>query len=190
MLKRLFRLLVTQTYWKARLGSIGRRSVLYKPLLIGSPGRITIGERTQIRDFARLEVIHRPHLGWDANLRIGNDVTIEQGVHIVCQSSVTIGSGAAITAYCAIVDTFHPHDPPDTGPSIGLRLPTTPTSVVIGEGTFVGMHSVILPNVRIGKGCIIGAGSVVGQDIPDYSMAAGSPAHVISIFDPETRTWT
>ena len=190
MLKRLYRLFVSQTYWKFRLRSLGYRALLYKPLLVYNPGRISIGDRTQIRDFARLEVIHRPHLGWNADLRIGNRVTIEQGVHIVCQSSVTIGDDVAITAYCAIVDTFHPHDPPDVGPPIGTRLPTSPTSVSIGDGTFIGMHSVVLPNVRIGRGCIIGAGSIVSQDIPDYAMASGSPARVISIFDPHTRTWT
>jgi acetyltransferase-like isoleucine patch superfamily enzyme len=189
MLKRFYRMFVSQTYWRARLGSLGRRSVLFKPLLVSNPGRISIGDRTQIRDFARLEVIHRPHLGWEANLRIGNRVLIEQGVHIVCQGSVTIGDDVAITAFCAIVDTFHPHDPPDVAPAIGMRLPAEFTSVTIGDGTIIGMHTVVLPNVRIGRGCVIGAGSVVNRDIPDYATAAGVPARVISIFDPQTRTW-
>jgi acetyltransferase-like isoleucine patch superfamily enzyme len=189
MLKRLYRMLVTQTYWRLRLGSLGRRSVLFKPVAVSNPRRISIGERTQIRDFARLEVIHRPHLGWESNLQIGNDVLIEQGVHIVCQGTVTIGNDVAITAYCAIVDTYHPHDPPDVLPPIGRRLPTEQTSVTIGAGTIIGMHTVVLPNVHIGRGCIIGAGSIVSQDIPDYAMAAGSPARVISRFDPQTRAW-
>ena len=54
----------------------------------------------------------------------------------------------------------------------------------------IGMNTVVLPNVRIGKGCIIGANSVVSQDIPDYAMAAGSPAHVVSLFDTKTRLWS
>jgi acetyltransferase-like isoleucine patch superfamily enzyme len=189
MSNRLYRMLVTQTYWRARLGSLGSRSVLFKPLLVSDPSRISIGDHSQIRDFARLEVIHRPHLGWDANLRIGNRVLIEQGVHIVCQGSVTIGDDVAITAFCAIVDTYHPHDPPDRAPPIGRRLPTEHTSVSIGEGSIIGMHSVILPNVQIGRGCVIGAGSVVNRDIPDYAVAAGAPARVISVFDGQTRIW-
>lgn len=163
--------------------------MLFKPLLVANPGRICIGSCSQIREFARLEVIHRPHLGWDADLRIGDRVLIEQGVHIVCQGTIIIGNDVAITAYCAIVDTYHPHESPDRGPPIGERLPTEHTSVSIGEGTIVGMHTVILPNVRIGRGCVIGAGSVVNRDIPDYAMAAGAPARVISIFDQQTRTW-
>ncbi|RYE53638.1 MAG: hypothetical protein EOP18_08785, partial [Rhizobiaceae bacterium] len=79
MLNSRFRMLVTQTYWRCRLGSLGRRSILFKPLLVTNPGRISIGESTQIRDLARIEVVHRPELGWDARLTIGNRVLIEQG---------------------------------------------------------------------------------------------------------------
>jgi len=189
MLKYLFRLLVSQTYWRARLGSLGPRAVLFKPLVVRNPKRIQIGERTQIRDFARIEVVHRPHLGWNAQLNIGKRVLIEQGAHIICQGDITIGDDVAITAYCAIVDTFHPHDPPDRQPPIGRRLPEERTFVSIGEGTFIGMHSVVLPNVRIGRCCVIGAGSVVRSDIPDYSVAAGVPARIVSTFNPHTRTW-
>jgi len=189
MLKYLWRLIISQLYWRLRLGSLGRRSVIFKPLVLSTPRRIHIGDHTQIRDFARLEVLHRPQLGWDATLRIGDRVLIEQGVHIICQGEVTIGDDVAITAYCAIVDTSHPHNPPDTSPPIGRRLPKERTFVSIGEGTFIGMHTVVLPNVRIGRGCVVGAGSVVNQDIPDYAVAAGSPVRVISIFDPVTRAY-
>jgi acetyltransferase-like isoleucine patch superfamily enzyme len=190
VLKRFCRMLLTQTYWRLRLGALGQNSVLFKPLIIRSPGRIEIGNHSQIRDFARLEVIHRPHLGWNASLRIGNRVTIEQGIHVVCQGTVTIADDVAVAPYCAIVDTFHPHDPPDRLPRIGDRLPTEHTFVSIGEGTFIGMYSIVLPNVRIGKGCVIGAGSVVTRDVPDYTVAAGSPAKVISSFNADTRTWS
>ncbi|WP_309487204.1 DapH/DapD/GlmU-related protein [Bacillus sp. ISL-4] len=51
--------------------------------------------------------------------------------------------------------------------------------VIIGEKTFVGAGSIILPGVTIGKNVIIGAGSVVSRDIPDNSVAVGSPASVV-----------
>ena len=51
--------------------------------------------------------------------------------------------------------------------------------VHVGEGTWVGGQVVILPNVRIGKGCIVAAGSVVNTDMPDYSIYAGVPARLI-----------
>jgi acetyltransferase-like isoleucine patch superfamily enzyme len=188
-LKRYWRMLVTQLFWRLRLGALGGKSVLYKPMLLTAPGRIFIGAASHVRDFSRLEVIHRPELGWDATLKIGSNVNIEQGVHIVCQCNVTIEDDVSITPFCAVVDTYHPHDPPDVGAKIGDRLPTVPTFVHIGRGSFIGMKSVILPNVRIGEGCIIGAGSIVSSDIPDYCVAVGAPARVVKRFDPEKRTW-
>jgi len=51
--------------------------------------------------------------------------------------------------------------------------------VTIGNDTFIGQNSTILPNVKIGKNCIIGAGSVVTKDIPDDTVYAGNPAQFI-----------
>lgn len=50
--------------------------------------------------------------------------------------------------------------------------------VRIGAYTFIGAGSAVLPGVSIGKGCLIGAGSLVTRDIPDYSVAVGNPAQV------------
>lgn len=54
-----------------------------------------------------------------------------------------------------------------------------PNGVVIGDDVLVGAASVILPASRIGRGAIIGAGSVVNGDIPEYAIVAGAPAKVI-----------
>ena len=51
----------------------------------------------------------------------------------------------------------------------------------------LGIGTVVLPNVRIGKNCVIGANSVVTKDIPPYSVAAGAPARVIKQYDPSTK---
>jgi len=51
--------------------------------------------------------------------------------------------------------------------------------VNIGSNTVIGSMSMVLPGVRVGKHCVIGANSVVTKDIPDYSIAAGTPAKII-----------
>ena len=188
-LKILFWRLWSQLYYKNIFASFGSKSVLIRPILIIGASRIWVGNNTLIRNMARLEVISRPEMGWLPTLKIGNQVNIEQGVHIVCQCEVTIEDDVSITPYCAIVDTYHPHDHPDQLPKIGDRLPRERTFVRIGAGTFIGIRSVILPNVSIGKGCVIGAGSVVTCDIDDYSVAVGVPARVISKFDITTKAW-
>lgn len=52
-------------------------------------------------------------------------------------------------------------------------------SIVIEDDVWVGANTIILPGVKIGKGSVIGAGSVVTKDIPEFSIAVGSPAKVI-----------
>ncbi|MFM0505051.1 acyltransferase [Paraburkholderia caffeinilytica] len=188
--KSVFWRVVSLLWWRRRLGNLGKGSVLFAPLLVSYPKSIFIGEKVCIRDGARLEIVRNPVANWDARLVIGSRVNIEQGAHIVCQSRVVIEDDVSITPYCVIVDTYHPHDPPDIGEKIGARLPDRATSVRIGQGTFIGAHSVILPDVEIGRGCVIGAGSVVSHSLPDYCVAAGSPARVLKIYDPATRQWS
>lgn len=65
-----------------------------------------------------------------------------------------------------------------------VHIPNTKRSgytrggVVIGEYTFIGAGSVILPGIRIGKGCLIGTGTLVTKDVPNYSIVVGSPGQV------------
>lgn len=51
--------------------------------------------------------------------------------------------------------------------------------IEVGDHTFIGCNSIIMPGVHIGKRCVIGAGSVVTKDIPDGMVACGVPARVI-----------
>jgi carbonic anhydrase/acetyltransferase-like protein (isoleucine patch superfamily) len=189
-LKAVWRWLWTQSYWRLRFARVGKRTILFAPTLVVGARYISIGAHSTVRDQARLETIHSDQKSWLPRLSIGDRVNIEQGVHIVCQCEVIIGNDVSITPYCAIVDTDHPYDPPDASPKIGARLPQISSYVRIGDGTFVGAHSIILPNVTIGRGCVIGAGSVVSRDLPDYSVCAGSPARILKQFDPKTRKWT
>lgn len=51
--------------------------------------------------------------------------------------------------------------------------------VVIGNDVWIGMNVTILPSVKIGNGAIIGAGSVITKDVPDYSVVVGNPARIL-----------
>jgi acetyltransferase-like isoleucine patch superfamily enzyme len=56
--------------------------------------------------------------------------------------------------------------------------------VSIGDGAWLGQGVVVCPGVSIGRGSVIGAGSVVLEDIPDHSVAVGTPARVVRSFGP------
>lgn len=62
-----------------------------------------------------------------------------------------------------------------------MRPLTSKGPVYIGENVWIGDGVVVLPNVTIGTGAIIGANSVVTRDIPAYSVAVGVPAKVITV---------
>jgi acetyltransferase-like isoleucine patch superfamily enzyme len=163
-------------YYPSIFGSFGKDSLLFSPAILHYPEFIHVGKRVSIRSGARLEAI--PTGSGKPNLVIGDSVNLEQNVHIVCHNRVVIERNVSVTANCAIVDTTHPFDDLPCDLKVGEQIRDDDGFVEIGEGTFLGIGCVVLPNVRIGKGCVIGANSVVTRDIPDYSVAAGSPAVV------------
>ena len=56
--------------------------------------------------------------------------------------------------------------------------------VVIDDGAWLGQNVVVTSGVRIGRGAAVGANAVVTKDVPDYSLAVGSPARVVKSWDP------
>lgn len=85
-------------------------------------------------------------------------------------SHVTITSGVRFVTHDGGVWVFR-HEYPDI---------EVFGKIEVGSNTFIGINTIILPGVRIGNDCIIGAGSIVSKDIPDGSVAAGVPARVVS----------
>ena len=59
----------------------------------------------------------------------------------------------------------------------------------IGDETWIGANSVILPGILIGKHCVIGAGSIVTRNVPSYSLVAGNPARIIKQYNPTSGEW-
>ncbi len=111
-----------------------------------------------------------------AALTIGDDLGMTGGA-IVCEQRVTIGNRVTVGANTVVSDTdFHPLDPVtrQKRPIDGATAP-----IVIEDDVFIGMQTLVLKGVRIGAKSIIGAGSVVTDDIPAGVIAAGNPARVI-----------
>jgi acetyltransferase-like isoleucine patch superfamily enzyme len=150
--------------------------VLESPLLVANPRHIYVGDRVLIRRGVRLEAVVAH--GRSPEIRIGEGCNIEQNVHIVSHSRVTIGRRVSITANCAIVDVTHPYDGDPTLP-IGSQITDEDSFVEIGDGCFIGIGSIILPNVQLGPRCVVGAHSVVSQSFGAGSVVAGVPARLL-----------
>ena len=156
------------------------------PIII-TPHYIELGERVYIAHHGRIEGVS-VYNGDEFTpiIKICDGVTIQQNIHLTCANRVTIEKNTAIAANVTITDIHHPYDDINV-PIERQRLEVK--EVVIGEDCKIYNNSVILPGVHIGKHVTIGASSVVACDIPDYSVAAGSPARIIKKYDFEKEEW-
>jgi len=94
------------------------------------------------------------------------------------KSSITIGKRVGIGANVNVFDNdFHPINYLDRGANLNETLLTQ--AISIEDDVWIGANSMILKGVNIGKGAIIGAGSVITKDIPPFTMWAGNPAKFI-----------
>ncbi len=115
-----------------------------------------------------------------ARLVIGRGFAMTGGT-ICAEESITIGDDVWVGANCTIADTdFHPLD---LEARLSRPLDGATAPVVIEDGVFIGMQSLVLKGVTIGTRSVIGAGSVVTRDIPPGVIAAGNPARVIRPLD-------
>ena len=125
---------------------------------------------------------------------IGSDVNVERRVTLsrktrigdhsgigpssIFQGRVTIGTDVMIGRECYIYTQNHEHS--DTLTLMRTQGYEEERPVVIGNDVWIGSRVTILPGVHIGDGAIVGASSVVTKDVPDYAIACGNPARVVS----------
>lgn len=110
---------------------------------------------------------------------IGSRCLIGRGSGIVGHLGISIGDDVWTGHHIYITDQNHGYE----NVSMPISKQIQPErEVSIGDGSWLGHGTVVLPGARIGKHCVIGANSVVTGEIPDYSVAVGNPARVIKQF--------
>jgi acetyltransferase-like isoleucine patch superfamily enzyme len=113
--------------------------------------------------------------GVNAVLEIGDDVGIS-GCSITAVTRVTIKNRVIIGAGALISDTdSHPLDPQARFQGKAARS----EAVIIDDDVFIGARVIVLKGVHIGKGAVVGAGSVVTKDVPSNVIVAGNPAKLV-----------
>ncbi|WP_027189368.1 acyltransferase [Paucidesulfovibrio longus] len=109
-------------------------------------------------------------------ITFGDNVTLNTGCFLGGGGGLTIGSDVMIGAGSKIVTSAHTHDKTDI-PMREQGLEWKP--VHVEDDVWFGFDVVVLPGVRIGRGSILGAASVVTRDVPPYSVVAGNPGRVL-----------
>jgi acetyltransferase-like isoleucine patch superfamily enzyme len=115
--------------------------------------------------------------------RIGHDVYIADDLIIVEElaerGNITIGNRVSIAPRVTLVTSSHPNQS-----RIRAFAPVSQGPIVIEDDAWLGTGCVVLPGVRIGRGAIIGAHSVVHQDVAALHVVAGQPARTVRELTP------
>jgi acetyltransferase-like isoleucine patch superfamily enzyme len=112
----------------------------------------------------------------DPVVRIGDRCLIGRGSGIVGHFSIDIGNDVWTGHYVYITDQNHGYENVDVPISQQTQIER---AVSIGDGSWLGSGTVVLPGARIGKHVAVGANSVVTGNLPDFCVAVGAPARVI-----------
>lgn len=153
------------------LGSDTRvgRWVSMRPRQGSRKGIIRVGRGCQIEDGAQLEA-------WGGRIELQENTFIGPQVVIYGHGGVRIGKDCLISMHCRILSSNH------TIPPVGIPIRSQPDvsmPTIIEDDVWVGAGATVLAGVCLHQGAIIGAGSVVTNDIPANAIAVGVPARVI-----------
>lgn len=119
---------------------------------------------------------YKTYFRYPNKISIGNFVSVNRGCefypsYLIDDGYITIGNNVVISPNVKIYAIAHDYSV--------LSLVDYAAPVVVENDVWICANSIILPGVTIGRGSVIGAGSIVNKDIPPFSIAVGSPAKPI-----------
>lgn len=156
--------------------TIKNRIVLFlKKLALKRKGVIihnnTIFGKVDFKGTAIIEPYCR--IGGDPKITIGNNFYCNAYCHFL--GEITFGNDVMIGPKTIIWGRDH-------GMKMGIPMKKQPHNrapIIIKDDVWIGANAIILKGITIGKGAVIGAGSVVTKDVPDYAIVVGNPAKVV-----------
>ena len=132
---------------------------------------VTFGRRCVVKSYAVIQ-------SSGGNVSFGSECAISSFDHFSTgEGDIVVGNAVRFAPNCTIVGGTKQVS--DRNKRIVDQAEVRPNGITIGDDVLVGAGAVILPASKIGRGVVIGAGSVVNGDIPDYAIVAGMPAKII-----------
>lgn len=181
------------SYWGHRLGLLGSQADIQSGVHFEYPERIKIGDQCRISRHALL----RANTETETAIRLGSGVSVKENTLINTNQGevvigddcwlgpysliygnggVVIGNHVMIASHCVINTVSHHADRIDI-PMSKQGIHSAP--VIIEDDVWIGIGAVILQGIRLGQGCIVGAGAVVTRDVEPGTVVAGIPARAI-----------
>lgn len=118
---------------------------------------------------------------------IGNNVTATSNLHLTATKQIIIEDHVMFASNVFLADCSHGYE--HANYPYKYQGLTNISPIIIKSGAWICQNVIILPGVTIGKNTIIGANSVVRDDIPEKCIAVGTPARVIKKWDENAETW-
>ena len=171
-------------YYKNRLKRMGKNVFIDVGVTIWEPGNVEIDDYSFIDTYVTILGGRRGH----GFVQIGKYVEVASNCVLAGRGGIKLGDHVGIGAGSKIYSGTHLYKDPDREDtelmSGSILAPVDKQHVVekpviFEDYAWMGVNSAVIPGVTVGKGAIIGAGSVVNSDIPAFSVAVGSPAKVI-----------
>ena len=119
---------------------------------------------------------------YGSHIEVGKNFFANYNCTILDVAKVTIGDNCFVAPNVAIYTAGHP-----IYPDVRSAMWEYGKQVTIGDNVWIGGNTVICPGVNIGSNVIIGAGSVVTKDIPDWAVAAGNPCKVLRMITEDDK---
>lgn len=171
-------------FYKLSFAKLGSGSKLIKATVEGYK-KISIGSKVYINANGWLACV--PLTGNEnCFLSIGDGTYIGRFCHFYATKGITIGNKVLIADKVYLADNLHGYMDINK-PVIDQPIQQT-KEVMIGDGAWLG-ENVCVIGASVGKQSVIGANSVVTQDIPDYCIAVGSPAKIIKRYSFDNKAW-
>ncbi|MBT8633210.1 acyltransferase [Polynucleobacter paneuropaeus] len=171
---------------RARLGACGHGVFLGSGFRIENPEYVQLGDNVYFNDQCWISTVP-PEVGAQApTLIVGANTYVGRFAVFACMQKIEIGQKVLISDRVFISDSLHGFR--QLGVAVADQPIFSPGPVLIGDGSWIGIGASILPNVKIGKQCVIGANAVVTHDVPDFHLAVGVPARVTRRIDEKTLT--
>lgn len=167
--------------------SFGCGSRVEPPFRFAGLRDVAIGPQVYVAPNCWINVVGPARADRSPKLTIGPGCAIGMGATLTASWSVTLGSRVLLARNVYVSD--HGHEYREVDRAIMEQGVTEPRAVAIGDDTWLGQNACILPGVRIGRHCVVGANAVVTRDVPDFTVVAGVPAVVIRAYDATARAW-